>query len=179
MLGGLGQHVVSRRALRWATSCGRPHSAASPMGPRLSAAPNVIGPLEVRGGPADRSRRTVTRRYSSGLLNFAVHSPEDCQRDRRCRYACLQRTGPEGTVPVQNGGSSLRRGTGASLQRGIGIRGFRHLRPAAFTARRSLSRPARLLPGSACNIGGDNIGGVPVQAPASPVVPHRGARISM
>jgi hypothetical protein len=29
----------------------------------------------------------VTRRYSSGLLNFTSHSPEDSQRDRRCRSA--------------------------------------------------------------------------------------------
>ena len=34
----------------------------------------------------------VTRRYSSGLLNFAAHSPEDSQRDRKCRSARLERT---------------------------------------------------------------------------------------
>ena len=43
----------------------------------------------------------VTRRYSSRLLNFAAHSPEDSQRDRKCRCTRLERTVP-GIVPVQN-----------------------------------------------------------------------------
>jgi hypothetical protein len=38
----------------------------------------------------------VTRRYSSGPLNFATHSPEDSQGDRKCRSARLRRTGPKG-----------------------------------------------------------------------------------
>jgi len=33
------------------------------------------------------------------------------------------------------------------------------------------------LPGGACDVGGDDIGGVPVQAAAGPVVPDRGARV--
>ena len=37
----------------------------------------------------------VARRYSSGLLNFAAHSPEDSQRDRKCRSARLERTVPK------------------------------------------------------------------------------------
>ena len=35
------------------------------------------------------------------------------------------------------------------------------------------------LPGGACDVGGDDVGGVPVQAAAGPVVPHRGSRVSM
>jgi hypothetical protein len=35
------------------------------------------------------------------------------------------------------------------------------------------------LPGGAGNVSGDDVGGVPVQAAAGPVVPHRGPRVSM
>jgi hypothetical protein len=38
----------------------------------------------------------VTWRYGSGLPNFAVHSPEDSQRDRNARSARFQQAGPEG-----------------------------------------------------------------------------------
>ena len=40
----------------------------------------------------------VTRRQDSGLLNFAAHSPGDCQRDRKCRSVRLQRTGWKGLI---------------------------------------------------------------------------------
>ena len=43
-------------------------------------------------------------RYSSGPVNFAAHSPEDSQRDRRCRSARLARPVPKGLFQVQNGG---------------------------------------------------------------------------
>jgi hypothetical protein len=54
-------------------------------------------PLEA-GGPAPQTAAIlfVTRRYSSGPLNFATHSPEDSQRDRKCRSARFQPTGPKG-----------------------------------------------------------------------------------
>ena len=35
------------------------------------------------------------------------------------------------------------------------------------------------LPGGARDVGGDDVGGMPVQAAAGPLIPHRGARISM
>jgi hypothetical protein len=38
----------------------------------------------------------VAGRYSSGLLSFAAHSPEDSQRDRKCRSARFERTVPWG-----------------------------------------------------------------------------------
>jgi hypothetical protein len=37
--------------------------------------------------------RVMTRRYSSGLLNFAAHSPEDNQRDRDALCVACQRDG--------------------------------------------------------------------------------------
>ena len=51
-----------------------------------------------RGDPADRYHSVATRRYSSGLLNSAAHSPEDSQRDRKCRSARLERTVPKGLL---------------------------------------------------------------------------------
>jgi hypothetical protein len=48
----------------------------------------------------------VTRRYSSGPLNFAAYSPEDSRAnatENAILRAPTNRT--EGTVPVQNGGS--------------------------------------------------------------------------
>jgi hypothetical protein len=53
-------------------------------------------PLLVAGAvPQTTVILVVTRRYSSGLLNFTAHSPEDSQRDRKCRSARLQRTVPK------------------------------------------------------------------------------------
>ena len=37
-------------------------------------------------------------------------------------------------------------------------------------------QPLRL-PGGACDVGGDDIGGVPIQAAAGPVIADRGARV--
>jgi hypothetical protein len=45
---------------------------------------------------ADRCHFVVTRRYSSGLLNFAAQSPEDSQRNRNCRSARLKLPVPKG-----------------------------------------------------------------------------------
>jgi hypothetical protein len=53
------------------------------------------GPFEVRGGPADRSHTLATKFDSSVPLNFAAHSPEDKQHDRRHRSARLERIGPK------------------------------------------------------------------------------------
>ena len=61
----------------------------------------------------------------------------------------------------------------------IGIGGRGQLRPAAGTARRSISQRLALLPGSACDVGGDDIGGVPVQAAPGPVISHRGSGVGM
>ena len=47
----------------------------------------------------------VTRRYSSGLLNFAAHSLEDSQRDRKCRSARLERTVPKGLFRYRTAGT--------------------------------------------------------------------------
>ena len=54
-------------------------------------------PFEVCGvAPQTAVIFVVTRRYSSGLLNFAAHSLEDSQRDRKCRSARLEQTVPKG-----------------------------------------------------------------------------------
>ena len=45
---------------------------------------------------------------------------------------------------------------------------------ADLPARRSRVRG---LPGGAGEVGGDDVGGVPVQAAAGPVIPHRGPRV--
>ena len=42
---------------------------------------------------------------------------------------------------------------------------------------RAQRTPAGALPGGACDVGGDDISGVPVQTAACPVIPHRGARV--
>lgn len=57
--------------------------------------------LDRRSGPATALIPAVTRRYSSGLLNFAAHSPEDCQRDRRYGSARLEWTVPKEIVPLR------------------------------------------------------------------------------
>ena len=46
----------------------------------------------------------VARRYSSGLLNFAAHTPENSQRDRKCRSARLERTVPKGLFQYRSAG---------------------------------------------------------------------------
>jgi len=57
---------------------------------------DVSGGLEIRGAvPQTALIALVTSRYSSGSLNFATYSSENYQRDRRCRSARLQRTGPK------------------------------------------------------------------------------------
>jgi hypothetical protein len=61
----------------------------------------------------------------------------------------------------------------------IGIGGRGQLRPAAGTAGRSLPKPVSVLPGGARDIGGHNVGGMPVQAAAGPVIPDRGSRVGM
>jgi hypothetical protein len=61
----------------------------------------------------------------------------------------------------------------------VGIGGCRRLRLAAGTAGRSFSRLVGLLPGSACDVGGDDIGGVPVQAASGPVIPDRCSRVGV
>ena len=55
--------------------------------------------------------------------------------------------------------------------------GLAELRPAG--GRRAKLMSGGVLPGGACDVGGDDIGGVPVQAAAGMMIPHRGARISM
>jgi hypothetical protein len=47
------------------------------------------------------------------------------------------------------------------------------LRPAAATAGQSLWS-ADVLPGGACEVGGNDVGRMPVQAAAGPVIPHGG-----
>ena len=51
--------------------------------------------------------------------------------------------------------------------------------PPGGCGRQAESLPARGLPGGPRDICGDNIGGMPVQAAAGPVVPHCGPRIGM
>jgi hypothetical protein len=51
-----------------------------------------------------RCHFVVTRRYSSGLLNFAAHSLDDTQRDRKCRSARLERTVPKGLFRYRTAG---------------------------------------------------------------------------
>src|SRR5258707_14822968 len=53
-----------------------------------------IGAAQARAGAVPQTAVTpaVTRRYSSGLLNFAAHSPEGGQRDRKSHSARLWRT---------------------------------------------------------------------------------------
>ena len=53
-------------------------------------------PLVILESPC--SLLVVTRYYSSGLLNFAAHSPEDSQGYRKSHSARLQQTGSKGPV---------------------------------------------------------------------------------
>ena len=63
-----------------------------------------------------------------------------------------------------------------SQRRGSQI-GAGQLRPAGD--RRAKLMPAGALPGSACEVGRDDVSGVPVQAAAAPVIPHRGPQVRM
>jgi hypothetical protein len=58
------------------------------------------------GGAVPQTAATpfVTRRYSSGPLNVATHSPEDSHGDRKCRSARLQRTRPKGLFQYRSAG---------------------------------------------------------------------------
>ena len=60
-------------------------------------------------------------------------------------------------------------------QRRGGQIGAGQLRPTGD--RRAKLMPAGALPGSACEVGRDDVSGVPVQAAAAPVIPHRGPRV--
>jgi hypothetical protein len=62
-------------------------------------------------------------------------------------------------------------------QRRGGQVGAGQLRPAGDC--RAKLMPAGALPGSACEVGRDDVSGVPVQAAAAPVIPHRGPRVRM
>jgi hypothetical protein len=79
---------------------------------------------------------------------------------------------------VLNGGSRLlweRGASAAGINRIVGDRSS-VWRPA--TARQSCFRRCPL-PGGSCDVGGDYVGGVPVEAAAGPLMPHRGSRIGM
>jgi len=63
-------------------------------------------PLEADGAvPQTAAIPFVTRRYSSGPLNVATHSPEDSHGDRKCRSA-PPADQTEGIVSIQIGGSA-------------------------------------------------------------------------
>jgi hypothetical protein len=62
-------------------------------------------------------------------------------------------------------------------QRRGGQIGAGQLRPAGD--RWAKLMPAGALPGSACEVGRDDVRGVPVQAAAAPVIPHRGPGVRM
>jgi hypothetical protein len=51
-----------------------------------------------RAVPQTAPISALTRRHKSGLLNFALHSPEDDYHDRTRRSARLQLTGPKGLL---------------------------------------------------------------------------------
>src|SRR5947208_563467 len=77
------------------------------------------------GGLPARGRRAVpqtaaipfvTRRYSSGLLNVATHSPEDSHGDRKCRSARLQRTRPKGLFQCRTADPAQLALTGATYR---------------------------------------------------------------
>jgi hypothetical protein len=76
------------------------------------------------GDLADRCHFVVTRRYSSGLLNFAAHSPEDSQRNRKCRSARLKRPVPKGLFQYRTAARRAFSPTSHITQRdgGIGMR---------------------------------------------------------
>ena len=59
---------------------------------------HVQPPGSVGAVPQTAPISAVTRRHKSGLLNFALHSPEDDHHDRRRRSARLQLTGPKGLL---------------------------------------------------------------------------------
>jgi hypothetical protein len=51
--------------------------------------------------------------------------------------------------------------------------------PGRCHCRAKLRQLGVLSPGGACDVSGDDIGRMPVQAAAGPVIPHRGSRVSM
>jgi len=57
--------------------------------------------------------------------------------------------------------------------------GYMAASPGCCHCRAKLLRLGVPLPGGACDVGGDDIRRVPVQAAARPVIPHRGSRICM
>jgi hypothetical protein len=71
-----------------------------------------VAVIDVAVRTASRSARRACRPlsfcrgqgYSSGLLNFAAHSPEDSQRDRKFRSARLERTVPKGLFQYRTAG---------------------------------------------------------------------------
>jgi hypothetical protein len=59
----------------------------------------------VRGAAPQTVQYGLTRRYCSGLLSFAAHSPEDGnRRDRKLRSACLRRTERKGLLQHRTAG---------------------------------------------------------------------------
>jgi hypothetical protein len=74
-------------------------------------------PLEADGAvPQTAAIPFVTRRYSSGLLNVATHSPEDSHGDRKCRSARLQRTRPKGLFQCRTADPAQLALTGATYR---------------------------------------------------------------
>jgi hypothetical protein len=69
------------------------------------SAATMTGAGTFRAAPQTAVILVVTRRYSSGLLNFAAHSPEDSQTRQKTPFCAPLTDCPEGIVPVQNDGS--------------------------------------------------------------------------
>jgi hypothetical protein len=101
----------------------------SPFGHPLPGAPCVVV-IEVAVRTASRSAGAtpqtavilvVARRYSFGLLNFAAHSPEDSQRDRKCRSARLERTVPKGLFQYRSAAPRALSSSSGVAQRDAGI----------------------------------------------------------
>jgi hypothetical protein len=69
-------------------------------------------------------------------------------------------------------------GIAVSYWRAAGAGALRARSPGGHSRQAELPTAAGL-PGGARDVGGDDVGGVPVQAAASPVVPHRGPRVSV
>jgi hypothetical protein len=87
--------------------------------------------LEVGGAiPQTAVILVVARRYSFGLLNFAAHSPEDSQRDRKRRSARLERTVPKGLFQYRT----------AVRERSFAAAWSRLVTPAEIAAKRTTHR---------------------------------------
>jgi hypothetical protein len=157
---------------------------AAPGGCRPSGTSSIPGPSPDHQPPGHRPR---PHQLADGPDPACEHTGEAswwhggcCHADQLGRICTIPDLARPDCASVQIGGSrsswvAVRdRPAAVVTGRPRGLSAWRLWPPGGATA-----SPVRVLPGGTSDVGRHDIGRVPVQAPAGPVISHRGPRVSM